>query len=198
RPTLVTLLRSSAPGRARWGASGSLNPQSAIAGPTTARGAESSGPGLAHVALTARFRALGACEPRQIREEAALSRTSQVPRARLARAGDGSAARGVRFEGGARDRALGSPFLEGKEPGMERSDELVGLMQGLYEAMRSGDVSGFESAAVDDVLVIGTDPQGWWSGRETVLAAFRAETEAMGGGFPVQAGEGVACSRCDA
>ena len=97
-------------------------------GPTTARGAESSGPGLTHVALTARFRALGACEPRQIREEAALSRTSQVPRARLARAGDGSAARGVRFEGGARDRALRSRFLEGKEPGMERSDELVGLI----------------------------------------------------------------------
>src|SRR5438874_8473686 len=46
------------PGRARWGASGSLNPQSAIAGPNTARGADSSGPGLTHVALTVRFRAL--------------------------------------------------------------------------------------------------------------------------------------------
>jgi hypothetical protein len=36
--------------------------------------------------LTARFRALGACEPRQIREEAALSNPSQVPRVGLARA----------------------------------------------------------------------------------------------------------------
>ena len=80
---------------------------------------------------------------------------------------------------------------------MDRSDELVGLMQGLYEAMRSGDVSGFESAAVDDVLVIGTDPQEWWRGRETVLAAFRAQTEAMGGGFPVQAGDVVAYSHND-
>src|SRR5205814_6698492 len=60
-----------APGRARWGASGSLNPQSALAGPNTARGAIVSGPGLAPVALTVRFRALGACEPRQIPKEAA-------------------------------------------------------------------------------------------------------------------------------
>jgi hypothetical protein len=33
--------------------------------------------------LTARFRALGACEPRQVREEAALSSFSQVPRTSL-------------------------------------------------------------------------------------------------------------------
>jgi hypothetical protein len=38
--------------------------------------------------LTARFRALEACEPRQIREEAALSNPFQVPRVGLARASD--------------------------------------------------------------------------------------------------------------
>src|SRR5439155_22353170 len=70
-------------------------PQTAIAGPNTARGAESSGPGLAHVALTVRFRALGASEPRQVREEAALRSSSQVPRLGLTRAGDTSAARGA-------------------------------------------------------------------------------------------------------
>ena len=42
--------------------------------------------GLRARVLTARSRALGACEPRQIREEAALSRTSQVPWVGLARA----------------------------------------------------------------------------------------------------------------
>ena len=80
---------------------------------------------------------------------------------------------------------------------MERSEELVGVMEDLYEAMRSGDVSNFESAAADDLLVIGTDPQEWWSGRDTVLAAFRAQAEAMGGGFPVQAGDPVAYSHGD-
>jgi len=75
------------PGRARWGASGSLNPQSALAGPNAVRGADWSESGFAHAALTARFRALGAFEPRQVREEAALRTPSQVPRAGLARAG---------------------------------------------------------------------------------------------------------------
>jgi len=80
---------------------------------------------------------------------------------------------------------------------MERAEELVALMNAMYEGMRSGDVSGFEAAALDEVLVIGTDPQEWWSGRANVVAAFRAQTEAMGGGFPVQAGDPVAFSHGD-
>jgi len=36
--------------------------------------------------MTARFRATGACEPRQVRKEAALSGVSRVPRSSLARA----------------------------------------------------------------------------------------------------------------
>jgi len=80
---------------------------------------------------------------------------------------------------------------------MERSQELEGLMERMYEAMRSGDVSAFEAAAVDDVLVIGTDPDEWWRGRDAVVAAFRAQTEAVGGGFPVQAGSPVAYSNGD-
>jgi SnoaL-like domain len=78
---------------------------------------------------------------------------------------------------------------------MKRSQELVELMHGLYEGMRNGDVSGFESATVDEILVIGSDPQEWWQGRDTVLRAFRGQTEAMGGGFPVQAGNPVAYSQ---
>jgi ketosteroid isomerase-like protein len=80
---------------------------------------------------------------------------------------------------------------------MERSEELAGLMQGMYEAMRNGNVNAFEDAAVDDVLVIGTDPDEWWAGRDTVVTAFRGQTEAMGGGFPVQAGDPVAYSQGD-
>ena len=52
------------------------------------------GLGRAHAALTARFRALGASEPRQIREEAALRIPSQVPRFCLARAGDERSSQG--------------------------------------------------------------------------------------------------------
>jgi hypothetical protein len=80
---------------------------------------------------------------------------------------------------------------------MERSDELVQLMHELYDGMRSGDVSAFEAATVDEVLVIGSDPQEWWDGRDAVVAAFRAQTEAMGGGFPVQMGNPVAYSYGD-
>src|SRR6266581_2428737 len=94
------------PGRARWGASGSLNPQSALAGPNTARGATFPGPGLAPLALTVRFRALGACEPRQIRKEAALSNPSQVPRFCLTRADGASFQPGNCLDGGARDRVI--------------------------------------------------------------------------------------------
>jgi len=80
---------------------------------------------------------------------------------------------------------------------MERADELVQLVQRMYEAMRSGDVAAFESAATDDVLVIGTDPQEWWTGRDIVVPAFRGQVEAMGGGFPVQAGDPVAYTHGD-
>ncbi len=41
---------------------------------------------------------------------------------------------------------------------MDQSQELVELMHGLYEGMRTGDVSGFESATIDEILVIGSDP----------------------------------------
>lgn len=75
---------------------------------------------------------------------------------------------------------------------MERSEELVQLTHAMYDAMAKGDVDAFEAAAVDDVLVIGTDPQEWWTGRDAAAAAFRGQTEAMGGGFPVRAGNPVA------
>jgi ketosteroid isomerase-like protein len=80
---------------------------------------------------------------------------------------------------------------------MERSDELVQLTHAIYDAMANGDVAGFEAATLDDVLVIGTDPQEWWTGRDTAAAAFRGQTEAMGGGFPVRAGDPVAYAHGD-
>jgi len=58
------------------------------------------------LALTVRFRALGACEPRQIRKEAALSNPSQVPRFCLTRADGASFQPGNCLDGGARDRVI--------------------------------------------------------------------------------------------
>jgi DNA polymerase-3 subunit gamma/tau len=73
-------------------------------------------------ALTARFRALGACEPRQVREEAALSSFSQVPRISLARASSaGTASR--------------APSTEGARPGVK----LVGRVTALYRKYRPQD-----------------------------------------------------------
>ncbi len=106
------MLPCALPGRARWGASGSLNPQAAIAGPNAARGAASSGLGLAHVALKVRFRALGASEPRQVREEAALRIPSQVPRFCLARASDVSTTSGAASKA---ERATGPSLPPGHE-----------------------------------------------------------------------------------
>src|SRR6185295_10567609 len=60
----------------------------------------SSGPGPESAALTARFRALGAFEPRQVRKEAALRSSSQVPRSGPARASGSGSSRGSRFEAG--------------------------------------------------------------------------------------------------
>jgi DNA polymerase-3 subunit gamma/tau len=73
-------------------------------------------------ALTARFRALGACEPRQVREEAALSSFSQVPRISLARASSVGT-------------ASGAPSTEGARPGVK----LDGRVTALYRKYRPQD-----------------------------------------------------------
>jgi DNA polymerase III subunit gamma/tau len=73
-------------------------------------------------ALTARFRALGACEPRQVREEAALSSFSQVPRISLARASSGGT-------------ASEAPSTEGARPGVK----LLSRVTALYRKYRPQD-----------------------------------------------------------
>jgi len=37
------------------------------------------------------------------------------------------------------------------------------------------------------VLVVGTDPNEWFNGRETVIRVFREQVEAMGGSWPIEA-----------
>ena len=96
------------PGRARRGASGSLSPQSALAGLNPLQRGSCSRHGLRARVLTVRSRALGACEPRQIREEAALSSFSQVPWVGLARASARCTGSMPAFEEGARSGTHGT------------------------------------------------------------------------------------------
>jgi hypothetical protein len=73
---------------------------------------------------------------------------------------------------------------------MEPSPELRELMFSLYKAMASGDYAFMERhfSASAGVLTIGTDPNEWWTDRETATRVFRAQLEEMGG-FPIAAGD---------
>ena len=97
-----------APGRARRGASGSLNPQSAIAGPNTARGAEFFGAWArarsvdGQVPRTGSLRTASGPEGSSAKECLAGAADKPDPSKRRGRLP------GERFDGGARDRALGN------------------------------------------------------------------------------------------
>ena len=56
------------------------------------------------------------------------------------------------------------------------------LVHRYAEAVRVGDLDTVETLIDDgdDVLIIGTDPQEWWKGRETVLSVYRAQQAEMG------------------
>ena len=70
--------------RAKRGASGTLYRQSALAGPNSHPRGGGFGIGSVRSVSIARSHATEACEPRQVRKEAALSNVSRVPRASLA------------------------------------------------------------------------------------------------------------------
>lgn len=62
------------------------------------------------------------------------------------------------------------------------SPAIQALVERYAEAVRVGDL---ETVATlidegDDVLIIGTDPEEWWKGRETVLGVYRAQQAEMG------------------
>ncbi len=79
--------------RARWGVSGALYPQSALAGLSAHPRVVAFGASTPQVALKVRSRAMRAREPGQIRKEAALSDSEHVPRFSLTRANHGGHAR---------------------------------------------------------------------------------------------------------
>lgn len=80
---------------------------------------------------------------------------------------------------------------------MKRYTEVDDLMRELYDGLRRADldtVTGTISRQ-DGLVWIGTDPQEWWTGHDTMVEVFRAQLEATGGfdlvgGHPVSYGDG--------
>ena len=56
------------------------------------------------------------------------------------------------------------------------------LIERYAEAVSTGDLDTVATLIDDgdDVLVIGTDPEEWWKGRDTVLGVYRAQQAEMG------------------
>lgn len=65
---------------------------------------------------------------------------------------------------------------------MKPSNEVRNAVLGLYESMGTGDVSAIERlfSCHTGVLAIGTDPDEWWAGHETIVEAFKAQLQGSG------------------
>ena len=74
---------------------------------------------------------------------------------------------------------------------MEQSADLKEHMLRAYEAIAKGDISSLERhlSRQDGVLVIGTDPQEWWTGHSSIIRVFKAQIDELGGGIPIVAGD---------
>ncbi len=73
---------------------------------------------------------------------------------------------------------------------MERSDELLGVVVGFYEALSKGDLGFFDRhfSRSEGVRGIGTDPDEWWSGGR-LAEVWQEQIEAMGGSMPLEPGQ---------
>ena len=65
---------------------------------------------------------------------------------------------------------------------MNRSTEVRNAVLRLYESMGTGDVSAIERlfSCQSGVLAIGTDPNEWWAGHDTIVEAFKAQLQGSG------------------
>jgi ketosteroid isomerase-like protein len=74
---------------------------------------------------------------------------------------------------------------------MERSAELEDFVRESYAIMLAGNVSALDGVLshAEETLMIGTDPDEWWEGRDAFLTAFQGQTEAMGGGITLTGGD---------
>ncbi len=74
---------------------------------------------------------------------------------------------------------------------MEPCAEIRERMLALYRAMSSGDSDAINRMLSREVGItgIGTDPQEWWTGYETISRIFAAQMQEAGGTFPVTSGD---------
>jgi ketosteroid isomerase-like protein len=75
---------------------------------------------------------------------------------------------------------------------MERSSEAEGVLEQIYKALQAGDVDALSGYLDEDIVLIGTDPEEWWEGKDDAVRIFRAQAEELGGGFPIEAGQPTA------
>jgi hypothetical protein len=66
---------------------------------------------------------------------------------------------------------------------MQHAPDLADLMRRWYEAFAAGDSAFLEGAFShqEGVLAIGTDPQEWWTGYDTIVRTLRAQMQELGG-----------------
>jgi hypothetical protein len=66
---------------------------------------------------------------------------------------------------------------------MEPSTELKELVLRTYAAMGNGDTSFYDQhlSHQEGVLIIGSDPNEWWTGYDTIIQVFNAQMREMGG-----------------
>ena len=66
---------------------------------------------------------------------------------------------------------------------MEPSNELKELVLRTYAAMGNGDTSFYDHhlSHQEGVLIIGSDPNEWWTGYDTITQVFKAQMREMGG-----------------
>ena len=65
---------------------------------------------------------------------------------------------------------------------MNPSTEVKNAVLRLYESMGTGNVAAIERlfSRESGALAIGSDPDEWWAGQDTIAAAFRAQLQGMG------------------
>jgi SnoaL-like domain len=74
---------------------------------------------------------------------------------------------------------------------MQESPELRSLVLWFYEVLANRDFAALEHfiAKEDGALYLGSDPDEWWVGHDTVVAKWRLRLEELGEGFRIEAGE---------
>lgn len=74
---------------------------------------------------------------------------------------------------------------------MERCADLEELTLQFYRAVSVGDIAFFERhfSPGESCVVIGTEPEEWWSDRHSALDAMRAQMESAGNAVQLAAGD---------